>query len=252
MNITKNKCSKCGYNWYYKGNKTESTCPKCRKWVKITKPANAGKKHKKMTPEDMLKQTHYSSILNLTRLFGNNKGLQQLHYRWELIENHDNIKQTYFVKKMEKFFDNSDLNKIYNSILYKKNSVSSRSNLSNFLTRLVDEYLLQREPDSNGISRYHLTQRGELYLLKHNLMNMVDLTPIQHIKKVYLDISNILLDNNEFLISKKKIEEMYYATDEEIKEILNTDLKNVSDEEKHWVRHQVDSRSDKDKEKEYV
>jgi len=194
-----------------------------------------------MTIEEMLNQRHYSSILNLTWLFGGNKGLRQLHYRWKLIENHDNIKQTYFVREMKKKFDKSDPEKICNSILYSKNCVTSRSNLTNFLLRLEERELLHRTPDSNGISRYHLTGKSELYLLKHNLIEMIDLIPIEHIKKVYFDLSNILIDNNEFLISKKKVDEIFHSSKEEIKEILSTALKNVSDEEKHWIRQQVDS-----------
>ncbi len=187
----------------------------------------------------MLNQKHYSSILNLTWLYYGNKGLRQLYYRWELIENHDNIKQTYFVREMKKKFDESDPEKICNSILYSKNCVSSRSNLNNFLQRLVDRGFLDRKRDSDDISRYHLTEKSEPYLLRHNLIEMIDLMPIKHIKKVYFEISDIILDANDFLISKEKIDEVLHFKKEEQKKMLTAVLKNISDEEKHWIRKQL-------------
>lgn len=236
MNITKTKCYKCGYIWLYKGKKTESTCPKCRKWIKIQKPANAGKNHKKMTVEEMLKQPHYLAILNFTLVFGNKEGLRQSHYRWELIKNHDNIKQTYLVNEMKNFFKESENKNFFLSYIFTKTYISSRSNLSNFLKKLEKNNLLNKVKDSDKIGRYFLTDKSEAYLLRHNLIELFELLPLNYIKKIYYDLSEKFLDENELLISNHQSDELFSSSKEEVEEILQTILKDVSDEEKQWIR----------------
>jgi len=255
MNIRKVICKKCGYEWYYKGEQKGTTCSMCRSWVIVKKPAiasNIKRSRRKMTIDEIFDQPVYRSILYLTEKYGEN-GLRQLYYRWMLVKDHDGIKEPYRVKALKKFFKTPDKKDPLEFLYLTKGCITSRSNLSNYLKRLVDKpYEFLEKTTKNGIGVYHLTEESKSYLLRHNLIEMVDLIPIEHIKKVYFDVSKILLDNNEFLISKKQVDEMFHSSKEEIKEILSTALKNVSDKEKHWIRQQVDSRSDKNQEKESV
>jgi hypothetical protein len=151
MNIpVKVKCNKCGYQWYYTGEKKGSTCSKCRAWIKIKKPANAEpRKKKKMSIEEILNSAVYRSIIFLTDCFDKGMGLRQINYRWALIPNHDNImEETYNSKKMDLFFkeniifknSSSKLDRYFNERIIKKDCITSSSNLSNKLKRLTEEY----------------------------------------------------------------------------------------------------------------
>ena len=66
---------------------------------------NKRKDRRKMTVEELFDTEHYRSIIILTDIFDKNNGLRQLHYRWALIKNHDNMKHALFVRAMQDFFD---------------------------------------------------------------------------------------------------------------------------------------------------
>jgi hypothetical protein len=242
MYISITKCDKCGYIWPYRGKKTGSTCPKCRRWTKIQKPANAGKKRRKMGVAEMLKQPHYMSILNFTWLFGDNQGLRQLHYRWELIKNHDGIKSTRFVEEMKEFFKEAEVKKFLLSHIFTKTYISSRSNLTNFLKKLVENDLLCKVAGPDRISIYFLTDKSEAYLLRHNLIELIKVAPLSYIEKNYYELSKKIIEDEDFIISDQKTDKLFESTKEEVEEILKTDLKDKSEEEKKWIRKNIVAR----------
>jgi hypothetical protein len=55
-----------------------------------------------MNVSDMMAQPHYRSIFTLTNEFDRGEGLQQIHYRYALVENPDIPK--HYQKKMKKHF----------------------------------------------------------------------------------------------------------------------------------------------------
>ena len=113
-----------------------------------------------MTVEEIFQSEWYRSIIFLTREYDKGNGLRQLHYRWALIENHDGIKQTLFVKEMKDFFKNED--PVYNEMNWiVKNCITSNTNLSNFLKRLVDEpYQLLEKFKEDELTKYRITKKG--------------------------------------------------------------------------------------------
>lgn len=113
---------------------------------------------RKMNIEDVLKKDHYKSIIRLTSKYQNrNKGLRQLHYRYALIKNHDNIQSTALKTEMEKFF-NGDLNKLFKNSTIVKNCITDRNNLTNFLTKLVDMDILDSYHYKNGVTKYYISK----------------------------------------------------------------------------------------------
>lgn len=128
---------------------------------------------RKMTIEELFETDHYRSIIVLTACFDRGEGLRQLYYRWALIKDHDNIKLTYFIKKMNEFFTDKEglhtkfwgtttnkLEQLYRQNLIKKDCISSNSNLSNFLKKLVEDYQILKKNEIEGITRYKLTKKA--------------------------------------------------------------------------------------------
>lgn len=144
-----------------------------------------------MKLNDLMESPHYESILTLTMYFQDKeKGLRLMHYRWALIENHDNINQNYFVHKMNDFFSSSfnekqkdeltklyreqgntynfdtDLHDFYKRYPNAKGCIKGKyanNNLSNFLNKLVYTYkILNKYKDTDGIERYYLNDYRKL------------------------------------------------------------------------------------------
>ena len=101
------------------------------------------------------------------------EGLQQLHYRYALIKDHDNIYFQDYREQLDKIFGENKslyqkmgypggkLDQYYSDKLIIKNSVGSNNSLFNFLQKLVEDYrILKKVEDEKGVARYKLTQRG--------------------------------------------------------------------------------------------
>ena len=114
--------------------------------------------------EGILKQVHYRSIINLTSKYQDKEdGLRQLHYRWALIENHDNIEQTSFKRETQDFFRKPSLKYFEKKGYVKLQCITGKypnNNLTNFLNKLSDpdEYgILVKHKDEDNITRYKIS-----------------------------------------------------------------------------------------------
>lgn len=154
-----------------------------------------------MKIEEMIKKEPYRSIIELTQSYENpytKKGLSRMHYRWALIQNHDNIKGTYFKEKMAKFFRSAPCNdkdekellhkehynarkKYYLEFLYELGIIErdvirgkrANNNLGNFLKRLVDIGILVTHGDSDKIMHYTLTEKYAFLAVCYSLSKKV-------------------------------------------------------------------------------
>jgi hypothetical protein len=201
MNITKIRCKKCGYEWYYKRKNNGTTCSKCRSWVVIQKPANAGKGkriRRQMSFEELFERPWYRSILYLTEKYGEN-GLRQLHYRWVLIKDNDGIKQSYLMNALTNFFNDPDKRDPLEFLYITKGCISSRSNLSNYLKRLVDKpYELLERTTRTGLGEYRLTEKGKHAFAKFVLLNLIKNAPAELLKEHYFEISKPIVEHAYF------------------------------------------------------
>ncbi len=211
MNIRKVICKKCGYEWYYKGEQKGTTCSKCRSWVIVKKPANASnikKSRRKMTIDEIFDQPVYRSILYLTEKYGEN-GLRQLYYRWALIKDHDGIKESNHAKTLTRFFNAPDKKDPLEFLYITKGCISSRSNLSNYLKRLVDKpYEFLEKTMRNGLGVYYLTKKGKHTFAKYLLLNLIKNVPAEFLSKNYFEISKPIVENAFFLTLKKKMQKL--------------------------------------------
>lgn len=211
MNIRKVRCKKCGYEWYYKGIHEGTTCSKCRSWVIVNKPANASfikRSRRKMTIDEIFDQPVYRSILYLTEKYGEN-GLRQLHYRWALIKDHDGIKESHNVKALTRIFNDPDKRDPLEFLYITKGCITSRSNLSNYLKKLVDEpYEFLEKTTRNGIGEYHLTEKGKHIFAKYILLNLIKNVPAEFISKNYFEISKPIVENVYFSKNEKTMQKL--------------------------------------------
>ena len=135
--------------------------------------------------ETIINSDHYKSIILLTWKFDKGNGLRQMHYRWCLMKNHDNIVRTYFVKEMEKFFPDyaeDERPLAYYGIEY--DCITSRSNLSNFLNKLVKDYRILEKNEDGDVPTYSLSSFGKRRLEKHYLTTLINICPPDAIKKI--------------------------------------------------------------------
>jgi hypothetical protein len=131
-----------------------------------------------MLIEDLLKKDHYKSIIALTQIYqdrNNNifwkknpfkpldhipKGLRQVHYRYALVEQHDNMGGA-SKKAMDKFYNNT-LEHLYKDGTIIRNCITNRNNLTNFLTKLVEYEILNKnideKPPTYSISKKYYTE----------------------------------------------------------------------------------------------
>lgn len=143
------------------------------------------KDRRKMTVEELFNTDWYRSIIALTDIFANTKGLRQLHYRWALIKNHDNMKYMLFVKGMQQFFDKdkifykklgfpNKLERLYAEGILVRDCITSSSNLSNFLKRLSNPpYDILKQFERDGVPRYKLTEYGKNEATRWQLIQLV-------------------------------------------------------------------------------
>ena len=152
---------------------------------------------RKMTVEELFNTDWYRSIIFLTDIFAKTDGLRQLHYRWALIKNHDNMKYTLFVKGMQQFFNkekilykklgySNKLERLYAEGILIKDCITSNSNLSNFLKRLSNPpYDLLEQFERDGVPRYKLTEHGKNEAKRWQLIHLVKSLDDSILKDVY-------------------------------------------------------------------
>jgi len=235
MNIpVKVKCDKCGYQWYYTGEKKGTTCSNCRGWIKIKKPAFAeSRKKRKMTIEEIFDSAIYRSIILLTDCFDKGTGLRQMHYRWALISNHDNIIEPSLIsEEMKTFFEetmtfknidvigewkqfyndqykyktsNSKLDRLFNEGIIKRDCVTSDSNLSNKLKRLTDEYhILEKVLIDREVVSYIMTRDGYLKAQRWMANQLVKGIADERLEELNKLIMNFIsLDEYHFDLNKE-------------------------------------------------
>lgn len=157
-----------------------------------------------MTIDEIFDQPVYRSILYLTEKYGEN-GLRQLYYRWALIKDHDGIKVPYHVKALTRFFNASDKRDPLEFLYITKGCISSRSNLSNYLKRLVDKpYEFLEKTMRNGLGVYYLTEKGKHAFAKYLLLNLIKNAPAELLSENYFEISKPIVENFYFSHPEKK------------------------------------------------
>jgi hypothetical protein len=155
---------------------------------------------RKMTVEELFNTDWYRSIIALTDIFAKTDGLRQLHYRWALIKNHDNMKYALFVKGMQQFFDkekilykklgfSNKLERLYAEGILVRDCITSNSNLSNFLKRLSNPpYTILEHFERDGVPRYKLTEYGKNKAKRWQLIQLVKGLDDSIIEDVYQNI----------------------------------------------------------------
>jgi len=161
-----------------------------------------------MTIDEIFDQPVYRSILYLTEKYGEN-GLRQLYYRWALIKDHDGIKESNHAKTLTRFFNAPDKKDPLEFLYITKGCISSRSNLSNYLKRLVDKpYEFLEKTMRNGLGVYYLTKKGKHTFAKYLLLNLIKNVPAEFLSKNYFEISKPIVENAFFLTLKKKMQKL--------------------------------------------
>ena len=108
-----------------------------------------------VTKDSVFKIEPYRSILNLLSIFQKHKGgMEQKHFRYALIHNHDlrtpqnkEGLDKWAIAECEGFFGNS-IQFLVKSGLIKENCITSRNNLNGFLNRLLELKVVERDKNS--------------------------------------------------------------------------------------------------------
>jgi len=155
---------------------------------------------------ELIKKPHYKSIINLTFHYTKKgKALRQLHYRYALIANHDNIQNTDLLKKMKNFFGN-DLEKLYNEGKIIKNCITSRKNLNNFLNKLCspNRNILEKCSINNQDYKFYLISKSFNGVINHDaLISSLDNYPTETVHLMssldYSILLNVSADKKNYL-----------------------------------------------------
>jgi hypothetical protein len=116
----------------------------------------------KPTPENAFTLPKYRDIINLLFEF---QGLQQKHFRYALIENHDKM-EWYNENKVLKTFGGEDkLQSLIDSGRINPKCISSGKNLHNFLVSLVDIGVIKKDKGSK-ITKYRLEKTYRYEVIK--------------------------------------------------------------------------------------
>jgi len=169
--------------------------------------------NRKKTIYKLFDSDQYSTLIWLTLRFGQDQGLKPMHYRWALIENHDNITQTPHIIEMEKFFSKQfrkwgdysikySLDEFFEHEDHKKNCISSTSNLSMYLKKLVYDYKIFKRTKVENNNRYEIIDydKYEDELLRADSIEMIKNCSDKFVAELNFHII-------EFFIKKKKIKD---------------------------------------------
>ena len=163
-----------------------------------------------MNINKIFERPYYKSILFLTCFFyiEQNIPVRQLHYRWALMKDHDGINSTYFVNKMKKF--QKYLDGLYFFKFIEKNCITSKSNLSNFLKKLV-EFGMLKSINDDGIIKYIPTKKSQKIILQNLIIDEVKKMPWHILSKFATGFvnNNIKLISQAFQEYNEKRVELY-------------------------------------------
>ncbi len=172
-----------------------------------------------MTVNELFDTEHYRSIIILTDIFATERGLRQLHYRWALIPNHDNMKHALFIRAMKNFFNQySNLNekqgypnkleRLYEEKILAKDCITSNSNLSNFLKKLSNQpYNILECIKEDEVPRYILTEYGKQQAKQWRLINLIKGADTTLTDKIYNAVWNVIEKQVELSITIQKKED---------------------------------------------
>lgn len=150
---------------------------------------------RKKTIEELFETDHYRSIYYLTYYFGREKGLTTMDYRYMLIKDGDGIKSTDMknrwinLRKGLTFLDNVFIRTI------KRDSISSVTNLSNFLHKLVFDYEILEKYDEDQIVYYKIRKDCINIPVKLQIIKIVKNCPNDYISYLAYDFMKSLADN---------------------------------------------------------
>lgn len=165
----------------------------------------------KPTKENLMNIPHYRSIINLLITFQDYKdGLEQKHFRYALIKDHD--KQTnsnleglnnISIKEMEGFFKGDIIKSLSDSEAIENNCITSRNNLNGFLNRLIELGVVNK--DKKG--KYHIDKKCFLEGIRISNKRTLDYYPTEEIKEIkpkptareYQDIKNLIKEGGSIL-----------------------------------------------------
>ena len=116
------------------------------------------------------------------------------------LESVRNIKKEQIIN----FFNDPDKKDPLEFLYIKKGCISSRSNLSNYLKRLVDKpYELLEKKTRNGVGVYRLTEKGKHVFAKYVLLNLIKHAPDKSLAEHFLEISKPIVEHIYFPFLEK-------------------------------------------------
>lgn len=168
------------------------------------------------TFEDLMNTDYFRSIILLTMLYQGDKGLRPEDYRYVLIKNHDGIKKTDIINKWKNNFKKTKNLRAKFIFLIRIGSVTSSSNLSNKLDKLVNLYNVLESNKIDEIPYYKIKKDCWYKPWKLFLKKIIDRIPDKYI----YDITNDFLKNYHSKLVADKV------SNEDIRKLLdyNTDL----------------------------
>jgi len=171
-----------------------------------------------ITTENVFKIEPYRSIVKLLSLFQKHKGgMEQKHFRYALIHNHD-IRtpqnkeglDKWAIAECEGFFGKT-IELLIRTNLIKKGCVTSRNNLNGFLNRLLELEVIERDEKS----RYRIPENHFIMYEKikcNDTLNSYD------------------INEETSLVSRENFNHMMFGFADELSELSNSeDIQNLSD-----------------------
>jgi len=144
----------------------------------------------------LMKQDHYTSILNLTKYFQGKIGLQHKHYSYALQKN-SLVKET---KSIVDVFGNKGekLKPFYESGEIIKDCIKpGTTTLSNFLTKLVEHYgyLELANEGEKSHKRYRTSVKALNRVFREHIKTEIDEYPLDYIRSLSDDdTNNVIID----------------------------------------------------------
>ena len=157
---------------------------------------------RKMNFSEIMEKPWLSSIINLTELYDQGDGLRPIHYRWALIPKHDGIKSTNDIAAMKKFFEykKEDPSMEISKLGITEGSITSKTNLSNFLKRLVNDYhILTVKEGKYKITKYKINPEIQGTILRYRInriLSRFSTEELQEIDKIIGDLYFKKLDES--------------------------------------------------------
>jgi hypothetical protein len=150
---------------------------------------------RKKTIEEIFETDHYRSIFFLTYYFGGEKGLMIRDYRYMLIKDGDGIKSTDMKNRWITLWKGREFLKNSFSQVIKPNSISSVTNLSNFLHKLVFDYEILEKYDEDQVVYYKIRKDCQNIPVKLQMIEIIKKCPNDYFTYLAYDFMKSLADN---------------------------------------------------------